>query len=134
MNIMKQVITAKDAPAAVGPYSHAVKVGNTMYLSGQIPINPENGEIPEGIEAQTRQVFKNIAAVLNAGEMNFGNAVICEVFLKDMEDFGVMNKVYAEVFDPYCEDTGYPARAAVAVKTIPKDCLVEIKVTAIRDE
>ena len=134
MNIMKQIITARDAPAAVGPYSHAVKVGNSMYLSGQIPINPENGEIPEGIEAQTRQVFKNIAAVLKAGEMDFGDAVICEVFLKDMGDFGVMNKVYAEIFDPYCKETGYPARAAVAVKTIPKDCLVEIKVTAIKDE
>ena len=75
-----------------------------------------------------------ISAVLKAGEMDFGDAIICEVFLKDMGDFGVMNKVYAEIFDPYCKDTGYPARAAVAVKTIPKDCLVEIKVTAIKDE
>ena len=127
VDIMKKVITAKNAPAAVGPYSHAVKVGNSMYLSGQIPINPENGEIPDGIEAQTRQVFKNISAVLEAGEMNFGDVVICEVFLKDMGDFGEMNKVYAEIFDPYCKDTGYPARAAVAVKQFPKIAWLKLK-------
>ncbi|MHA1583781.1 MAG: Rid family detoxifying hydrolase [Promethearchaeota archaeon] len=131
--MVKEIISAPDAPAAVGPYSHAVKIGKTMYLSGQIPINAQTGEIPEGIEAQTRQVFKNIDAVLKTGGYNFADVVICEVFLQSMNDFGEMNKVYAEVFDPYCKETGYPARAAVEVAKIPKGCLVEIKATAIKE-
>ena len=128
----KEIITAPDAPAAVGPYSHAVKVGNSLYLSGQIPINPENGEIPEGIEAQTKQVFANIKAVLKAAEFALTDVVLCDVFLKDMNDFGAMNKIYAENFDPVCPEKDYPARAAVEVARIPKDCLVEIKVTAMK--
>ncbi len=132
-NIMgKEIITAPNAPAAVGPYSHAVKVGNALYLSGQIPINPENGEMPEGIEAQTRMVFQNIKAVLAAANFNLKDVVVCEVFLKDMNDFGAMNKVYAETFDPVCPEKDYPARAAVEVARLPKDCLVEIKATAMK--
>lgn len=129
----KEIISANGAPAAVGPYSHAVKVGNTLYLSGQIPINKDTGSIPEGIEAQTRQVFTNIQAVLSAAGFSLSDIVLCEVFLQNMDDFGTMNKVYAEVFDPVCKDTGYPARAAVEVARIPKNCLVEIKATAIKE-
>ena len=129
----KEIITASDAPAAVGPYSHAVKMGNTLYLSGQIPINAESGTIPEGIEAQTRQVFKNIKAVLRAANYTLQNVVLCDVFLQNMEDFAAMNKIYAETFDPICPQGDYPARAAVEVARIPKDCLIEIKVTAIKE-
>ncbi|MCF2139741.1 MAG: Rid family detoxifying hydrolase [Candidatus Lokiarchaeota archaeon] len=131
--MVKEIINASNAPAAVGPYSHAVKTNKTLYLSGQIPINKDLGTIPEGIEAQTRQVFANIQAVLDAAGYSLADIVICEVFLKDMNDFGVMNKIYAETFEPYCKDTGYPARAAVEVARLPKDCLIEIKATAIKE-
>lgn len=130
--MVKEIINSPNAPAAVGPYSHAVKVGNALYLSGQIPINPDTGEIPEGIEAQTRQVFANIKAVLSTAGYSLKDVVLCDVFLKDMNTFGVMNQIYAEVFDPICPDKDYPARAAVEVARIPKDCLIEIKVTAIQ--
>ncbi|MHA1619454.1 MAG: RidA family protein [Promethearchaeota archaeon] len=133
--MVKQIITADGAPAAVGPYSHAVKVGNMLYLSGQIPINKETGKMPDGIEEQTRQVFKNIRAVLEAADYTLSDVVICEVFLKDMNQFGLMNKIYAEVFDPVCEGfgLGYPASAAVEVARLPLDCLIEKKTTAIKD-
>ncbi|MHA1777545.1 MAG: RidA family protein [Promethearchaeota archaeon] len=131
--MVKEIINAPNAPAAVGPYSHAVKINNTLFLSGQIPINKETGTIPEGIEAQTRQVFANICAVLEAANFTLADVVLCEVFLKDMNDFGVMNEIYAENFDPFCKDTGYPARAAVEVARLPKNCLIEIKVTAIKE-
>ena len=128
----KEIIIAQDAPPALGPYSHAVKKGNMLFLSGQIPLNPANGEIPEGIEAQTRQVFENIKAILRAADFSLEDIVICEVFLKDMNHFGAMNKVYAEVFDPVCLNNDYPARAAVEVTRLPKDTLLEIKATAIK--
>jgi 2-iminobutanoate/2-iminopropanoate deaminase len=107
-------------------------MGNMLYLSGQIPINPETGEIPIGIEAQTRQVFDNIQAVLQAADYNLGDVAVCEVFLQDLGDFGKMNEIYAEVFDPVCPKNDYPARAAVEVAKIPKGCLIEIKVTAMK--
>ncbi|WP_457557295.1 RidA family protein [Candidatus Harpocratesius sp.] len=131
--MLKEIINAPNAPAAVGPYSHAVKINKSLYLSGQIPINNETGTIPEGIESQTRQVFINIQAVLDAAGYSLADVVVCEVFLKDMNDFGKMNKIYAEIFEPYCRDTGYPARAAVEVARLPKDCLIEIKATAIKE-
>lgn len=131
--MVKKIINAPNAPAAVGPYSHAVKINNTLYLSGQIPINKETGTIPEGIQAQTRQVFENIKAVLDAADFILSDVVLCEVFLKDMNDFGEMNKIYAEVFEPFCKGSGFPARAAVEVARLPKDCLIEIKATAIKE-
>lgn len=130
----KEIINAQAAPKAVGPYSHAVKVGKTIYLSGQIPLDPQTGAIVgESIEEQTKQCFSNIEAVLEAAGFNLGDIVICDVFLKDMNEFGQMNHVYAATFEPYCKDTGYPARAAVEVARLPKDVKIEIKATAIKE-
>jgi 2-iminobutanoate/2-iminopropanoate deaminase len=121
----KETIRTSNAPAPVGPYSQAVKVGNTLYCSGQIPLNPADGSIPEGIEAQTRQVLKNLEAVLTAGGADFSTVVKTTVFLKDMNDFPAMNAVYAEAF------TGAPpARSTVQVARLPKDVLVEIDAIA----
>ncbi len=121
----KEIICTPNAPAPVGPYSQAVKTGNTLYCSGQIPINPSTGAIPDGIEAQTRQVLENLKAVLMAGGADFSNVVKTTVFLKDMNDFPAMNAIYAEAF------TGAPpARSTVQVARLPKDVLVEIDAIA----
>jgi 2-iminobutanoate/2-iminopropanoate deaminase len=121
----KEIICTPKAPSPVGPYSQAVKTGNTLYCSGQIPLNPSTGAIPDGIEAQTRQVLENLKAVLKAGGADFSNVVKTTVFLKDMNDFPAMNAIYAEVF------TGAPpARSTVQVARLPKDVLVEIDAIA----
>ena len=123
---MKEVINTTKAPAAIGPYSQAVKVGNLVYTSGQIPIDPTTGAFVEGgIKEQTRQSLANIKAILAEAGLNMSNVVKTTVFLADMNDFADMNAVYAEFFtEPY------PARSAVAVKTLPKGALVEIEVVA----
>lgn len=129
----KEIINAPRAPKAVGPYSHAVKAGNTMFLSGQIPLHPQTGEVVgKDIETQTKQCFENIKAVLEAGGFALGDVVACDVYLQDLSEFGPMNKVYAEVLEPYCKDTGYPARAAFQVVALPKGVKIEIKATAIK--
>ena len=126
---MKKVISTTKAPGAIGPYSQAFDTGTFVYASGQIPLNPETGEIPEGIEAQTRQSLANVCAILEAAGLTVKNVVKTTVFLRDMGDFAAMNAVYAEVFtEPY------PARSAVAVRQLPKDVLVEIEVIALRDQ
>ena len=123
---MKEVIYTTKAPAAIGPYSQAIKVGNLVYTSGQIPIDPTTGAFVEGdIKEQTRQSLANIKAILAEAGLNMSNVVKTTVFLADMNDFADMNAVYAEFFtEPY------PARSAVAVKTLPKGALVEIEVVA----
>ena len=123
---MKEVINTTKAPAAIGPYSQAIKVGNLVYTSGQIPIDPTTGAFVEGgIKEQTRQSLANIKAILAEAGLNMSNVVKTTVFLADMNDFADMNAVYAELFtEPY------PARSAVAVKTLPKGALVEIEVVA----
>lgn len=124
---MKKVIATASAPGAIGPYSQAIDAGAFVYASGQIPINPATGEIPEGITAQTRQSLANVCAILEAAGLSVDNVVKTTVFLADMADFGAMNAVYGEVFtEPY------PARSAVAVRTLPKDVLVEVEVIAAR--
>jgi 2-iminobutanoate/2-iminopropanoate deaminase len=125
----KEIIHTAAAPAPVGPYSQAVKVGNTLYCSGQIPINPADGAIPNGIKAQTRQVLKNLGAVLKAGGADFTSVVKTTVFLKDMNDFPVINAIYAEVFG----ETVAPARSTLQVARLPKDVLVEIDAIACLD-
>ena len=123
---MKEVISTKAAPAAIGPYSQAIKVGNLVYTSGQIPIDPATGSFVEGgIKEQTRQSLTNIEAILAEVGLSMSNVVKTTVFLADMNDFADMNAVYAEFFSE-----PYPARSAVAVKTLPKDALVEIEVVA----
>ncbi|MBE6830938.1 MAG: RidA family protein [Ruminococcaceae bacterium] len=124
---MSQVISTKDAPAAIGPYSQAIEAGNTVYLSGQIPIIPATGEIAEGdITVQSEQVMHNIAAVLKAAGADFTNAVKTTCFLADMVDFAAFNAVYEKYF------TGKPARSCVAVKQLPKNVLVEVEVIAVK--
>lgn len=123
---MKKVINTNQAPAAIGPYNQAIKVGNLVYTSGQIPINPATGNFVEGgIKEQTCQSLTNIKAILEETGLSMNKVVKTTVFLADMNDFADMNSVYAEFFSE-----PYPARSAVAVKTLPKGALVEIEVVA----
>ena len=124
---MKKVIATTAAPGAIGPYSQAIDTGSFVYASGQLPINPATGEMPEGISAQTAQSLANVKAILNEAGLTLDNVVKTTVFLADMGDFAAMNAVYAENFA-----APYPARSAVAVKTLPKNALVEIEVIAVR--
>ena len=118
-------IHTENAPAAIGPYSQAIVAGNIVFTSGQIPIDPATGTITaEGIRAQTEQVCKNLAAVLEAAGTNLQKAIKTTCFLQDMADFAVFNEVYAAYF------TEKPARSCVAVRTLPKNELVEIEVIA----
>ena len=121
-----EVISTKKAPAAIGPYSQAIQVGNLIYTSGQIPIDPATGVFAEGgIKEQTRQSLTNVKAILEEVGLTMSNVVKTTVFMADMNDFADMNSVYAEFFtEPY------PARSVVAVKTLPKGALVEIEVIA----
>ena len=118
-----KVISTKKAPAAIGPYSQAIRVGNLVYTSGQIPIDPTTGAFAEGgIKEQTRQSLNNVKAILAEEGLAMNNVVKTTVFMADMNDFADMNSVYAEFFtEPY------PARSAVAVKSLPKGALVEIE-------
>ena len=124
---MKKVIATTAAPGAIGPYSQAIDTGAFVFASGQIPINPATGTIPEGIEAQTRQALANVKAILAEAGLTVDNVVKTTVFLADMNDFAAMNAVYAEVFT-----APFPARSAVAVKTLPKGARVEIECIAVR--
>ncbi len=124
---MKKVIATTAAPGAIGPYSQAIDTGTFVFASGQIPLDPATGVIPEGIEAQTRQSLANVCAILDAAGLTVANVVKTTVFLADMADFAAMNAVYGEVFtEPY------PARSAVAVRELPKGVMVEIEVLAVR--
>ena len=122
---MKETIKAKNAPAAIGPYSHAVVAGNLMFLSGQIAINPETGEMPAGVQAQTAQAIANIKAILAEKGATLDNVVKTTVYLAEMSLFGEMNEIYAQHFSE-----PFPARSAIAVKALPKRALVEIEVIA----
>ncbi len=124
---MKQIISTPNAPAAIGPYSQAILVGDTLYASGQLGIDPTTGTFPEGVTAQTEQSFRNIHAILEAAGLSIDDVVKTTCFLADMGDFAAMNAVYERQF------TGsFPARSAVAVKTLPKGGLVEIEIIAIK--
>ena len=121
-----KVISTKKAPAAIGPYSQAIQVGNLVYTSGQIPIAPSTGAFVEGgIKEQTRQSLTNVKAILEEVGLSMNNVVKTTVFMADMNDFAEMNSIYAEFFSE-----PYPARSAIAVKTLPKGALVEIEVIA----
>jgi len=126
---MKQVINTSAAPAAIGPYSQAIQVGNLIFTSGQIPIDPATGSFVEGgIKEQTRQSLSNVQAILREAGLSMSNVIKTTVFMADMNDFAAMNEVYAQFFaEPF------PARSAVAVKTLPKGALVEIEVIAEKD-
>ena len=123
---MKQVIHTDSAPAAIGPYSQAIQIGDLLFVSGQVPIDPSTGAIVEGdIKAQSQQSLNNLKAILNAAGTNMGAVVKTTVFLADMNDFVAMNKVYAQFFQ-----APYPARSAVQVARLPKDVKVEIEAIA----
>lgn len=123
-------ILTRNAPAPIGPYSQAILVGDTLYLAGQIAIDPETGAMVEGgIEAQTRQVMKNLQAVLDKAGFSFGDVVSAQVFLKDLDDYGAFNALYAEYFEGSA-----PARAVVQAARIPRDAMVEVMMTAERTE
>lgn len=121
---MVRVINTEKAPAAIGPYSQAVIMNDILFTSGQIPVNPETGEIPEGITAQAELVMKNIAALLAEADTSFEHVAKTTCFIADMEDFAAFNEVYAQYF------TGKPARSCVAVKALPKNVLCEVEVIA----
>ncbi|MDF1566866.1 MAG: RidA family protein [Spirochaetaceae bacterium] len=123
---MKKEIATNNAPGALGPYSQAIRAGNLVFVSGQIPLDPVSGKIPDGIEAQTRMSLNNVKAILSAEGCTMSDVVDVYVFLNDMEDFAAMNSVYATFFDE-----PFPARAAMEVARLPKDVLVEIKATAL---
>ena len=125
---MKKVIATTNAPAAIGPYSQAIQVGNILFASGQLGIDPATGNFVEGaVKEQTAQAFKNVKAILAEAGLDISDVVKTTVFLADMGDFGAMNEVYASQFEG-----AFPARSAVAVKTLPKNGLVEIEVIAVK--
>ena len=124
---MKEIISTPNAPAAIGPYSQAIKAGNLLFISGQVPLDPATGEVVEGdITIQTRRVLDNVKAILTEAGADFSNVVKTTVFLKDMNDFVPMNRVYAEYYPENC-----PARSAVQVARLPKDVSVEIETIAV---
>lgn len=121
-------ISTEKAPAAIGPYSQAIAVGNLLYTSGQIPINPESGVVERtDIAGQTEQIMKNISALLEAAGSSFDRVVKTTCFLADMGDFAAFNEIYAKFF------VTSPARSCVAVKTLPKNVLAEVEVVALID-
>jgi 2-iminobutanoate/2-iminopropanoate deaminase len=123
---MRQAVSTPSAPAAIGPYSQAVRAGNLLFVSGQVPIDPATGNlVPGDIAAQTRRVFQNIGEILKAAGASFDAVVRTTVYLMDMNDFAAMNEVYATFFTPPA-----PARATVQVARLPKDARVEIDVIA----
>ena len=130
IQLTKEIIKSTDAPKAIGSYSQEVKVGNTLYCSGQIAINPKTGElVNESIEEETKQVLENLGAVLKEAGMNYSNVVRATVFMSDIEYYGKINGVYAQYFK---EDA--PARAAVQVANLPKYVNVEISCIAVKTE
>lgn len=125
---MKKIIKTENAPAAIGPYSQAVMAGDTLYVSGQIPVVPATGIIvSDKVEDQARQVMENVKAVVEAAGLTLDHVVKTSVFIKNMDDFGTINAVYSQYFKEQC-----PARACVEVARLPKDVLLEMEAIAVR--
>lgn len=122
---MKTTISTNNAPGAIGPYSQAVKIGDFLFVSGQLPINPKTNEMPKSVAEQTKQSLENVKAILEAAGSDLKHVVKTTVFLKDMNTFTQMNEVYQSYFTE-----NYPARSAVEISRLPKDALVEIEVIA----
>ena len=122
---MKKAVVTDLAPGAIGPYSQGININDLYFFSGQIPLNPENGEMAVGIEAQAHQALKNVKGLLESQGMDFSNVVKATVFLDDINDFNAVNEIYAQYFvEPY------PARSAVEVAKLPKGALIEVEVIA----
>lgn len=125
---MKKIINTSKAPSPIGPYSQAVLVGNTLYTSGQIAINPINNElVTSTIKEETKMVMENLKAVLEAADMNFGHVVKCSIFISNMNDFAQINEVYGSYFT-----SDFPARETIQVACLPKNLNVEISAVAIK--
>lgn len=122
---MKTVVSTDKAPAAIGPYSQAIEVGNMVFTSGIIPVDPATGEIPEGSVAQAEQAFKNLSNLLEAAGTSVKNVIKTTVFIKEMNDFAAINEVYARYFEE-----PYPSRSCVEVARLPKDVMIEIEAIA----
>ncbi|MCC8138225.1 MAG: RidA family protein [Clostridiales bacterium] len=126
---MKKAISTDKAPAAIGPYSQAIETNGMVFTSGVIPVDPATGGIPEGVEAQAEQAFSNMAALLQASGTNMEQVIKTTVFIKEMNDFGKINEIYANYF------TGvFPARSCVEVARLPKDVLLEVEAIAVKPE
>ena len=123
----KKVIVTDKAPAAIGPYSQAIEAGGFVFASGQIPIDPATGNIPDGIEAQAEQALTNVKNLLEAAGLSMDNVVKTSVFISDMNDFAKVNEIYATFFT-----SDQPARSCVEVARLPKDVLIEVEVIAAR--
>lgn len=124
---MKKVISTDKAPAAIGPYSQAIEVNGMVYTSGVIPVDPASGQIPEGVEAQAKQAIGNLRNLLQAAGTDMDKVVKTVVFIKEMNDFGKINEIYADFFvEPF------PARSCVEVARLPKDVLLEIEAVAVK--
>jgi 2-iminobutanoate/2-iminopropanoate deaminase len=121
-----EVISASNAPKSIGPYSQAIRIQNMLFTSGQIPVDPATGEVVNGIENQTRQVLENLKAILKQAGTGFENVVKTTVFIKDMNDFAEINKIYGQYFNE-----PYPARSCVEVARLPKDVAIEIEAVAL---
>ncbi len=126
---MKKVIATDKAPAAIGPYSQAIEVNGMIYTSGIIPVVPATGEIPEGSQAQARQVLTNLSALLQEAGSSMDQVVKTTVFIKEMNDFGAINEVYAEFFSG-----DFPSRSCVEVARLPKDVMIEMEAIAIKNQ
>lgn len=125
----KEIITTPNAPAPIGPYNQAIKTGNTLYISGQIPLYPDTMELLKGsIEEETTLVMNNLEAILKEANMDFEHVVKASIFLDSMDNFGKVNTIYGKYFD----DATAPARETVAVKTLPKSVRVEISMIAVK--
>ena len=124
--MFKEIINSKEAPAAIGPYSQAVKSSNLIFISGQLPLDPATGEMPEDIESQTKRVLENISAILVSQTLSLRNIVKTTVYLKDLNDFPEMNAIYEGYFN-----IEPPARSTVEVAKIPKGALIEIDAIAV---
>ncbi len=128
INYMKKIIKTNNAPAAIGPYSQAILSNNTLYCSGQIAINPETGNLViDNITNETTQIMNNILAVLQSAKMDFSNVVKCSIFMKNLNNYSEVNKVYSDFFTK-----NFPAREAIEVSNLPKNVNVEISVIAVK--
>lgn len=125
MSKNKEIIHTDQAPAAIGTYSQAVKAGDTLYVSGQIPLDPKSMTLVDGFEQQVHQVFKNLTAVCQAGNANLSDIVKLNIFMLDLDNFATVNEIMAQYFEQ-----PYPARAAIGVKALPKNSLIEMDAIA----
>ncbi|MEW9096368.1 MAG: RidA family protein [Clostridiaceae bacterium] len=125
----KRIICSKNAPAAIGPYSQGIGFSNLVFLSGQLPVNPNTGEMPSGVEEQAKQSIENIISILKEEGLTLKDVVKTTVFLKNLGNFSKVNEIYGEYFEGF-----YPARSCVEVAALPKDAEIEIEVIAVKND